>query len=83
MAGRPDRARYPSGRHVVDICVDDTSRSLGVECGVHPTGPEAHIDRHLALDPDGWELLEAYRSRWGDRRAELVVDILGALRPGT
>lgn len=80
-AGVPIVPAYPSGRHVVDICVDDTRRSLGLECGVHPAGPEAHIDRHVALTRNGWELLDAYRSRWGDRRAELIVDILGTLKP--
>jgi hypothetical protein len=81
-AGVPILAAYPSGRHVVDICVDDPSRCVGIECGVHPAGPEAHIDRHLALTRAGWALLEAYRSRWVERRAELVVDLLGTLKEG-
>jgi len=81
-AGVPILTAYPTGRHVVDICVDDAGRCLGIECGVHPAGPEAHIDRHLALTRNGWELLEAYPSRWGERRAELVVNLLGTLKPG-
>lgn len=80
-AGAPVLSAYPTGRHVVDICLDDASRSLGIECGVHAGGPEAHIDRRLALSRNGWELVEAYRSRWGERRAELVVNLLGVVKP--
>ena len=47
-----------------------------IECEVHLDGPEAHIDRHLALRRNGWEFFEAYRSRWGDRRAELIVNLV-------
>jgi len=66
---------YPSGRHVVDICVGDAERYFAVECCVHPDGPEAHIDRHLSLARAGWSFLEAYRSRWGNRRGELIVEV--------
>jgi hypothetical protein len=71
---------YPTGRHVVDICLADELRSVAIECGVHPDGADAHIERHMALVRAGWELLEAYRSRWGDRRAELIVSLAGALK---
>jgi hypothetical protein len=40
---------YPTGRHVVDICIGDERRNLDIRCGVHPDGPDAHVDRHLAL----------------------------------
>ncbi len=79
-AGTCVMTAYPTGRHVVDVCVDDGRRNLGIECAVHPAGPQAHIDRHLALTRNGWHLLDAYRSRWGDRRAELVVDLIGIVQ---
>jgi hypothetical protein len=69
---------YPVGRHTLDICIDDRSRNLGIVTGVHPLGPAAHIERHLALVRTGWTLLEAFPSRWGERRAELVVELLRA-----
>jgi hypothetical protein len=72
---------YPTGRHVVDICLCDEHRSVGVECQVHPDGAEAHIERHLALIRRGWELVEAYQSRWAERRAELIVDLVRTLTP--
>ncbi len=74
-AGLPVISGYPSGRHVVDVCVGDSRRYFAVECCVHAEGPEAHIDRHLSLSRLGWDFLEAYQSRWGDRRGELVVEL--------
>lgn len=66
---------YPTGRHLVDLCVGDADDYFGVECGVHPAGPEAHIDRHLSLMRRGWTIVDAYPSRWHDRRGELVVEL--------
>ena len=71
---------YPSGRHVIDVCVDDARRNLALETNVHPDGPDAHVARHLALTRLGWEFLEAYPSRWSERRAELIVNLLNAIR---
>ncbi len=75
-------AGYPSGRHVVDVCVGDASIYFAMECCVHPDGPEAHIDRHLSLSSAGWNFIEAYRSRWGDRRAELIVEVVRRVKSG-
>lgn len=80
VAAIPVIAAYPSGRHDVDVCVHFPDRSPGIECGVHPDGPAAHIRRHLDLERRGWELIEAYRSRWADRRAEFVVELLNFVR---
>jgi hypothetical protein len=66
---------YPTGRHVVDVCVAGPGRFVALECGVHPDGPAAHIDRHLALRRSGWEIVEAFPSRWADRAGELVVEL--------
>jgi hypothetical protein len=71
---------YPWGCHVVDIVAGDATRAVGIECQVHPDGPDAHIDRHLSLRRHGWELHEAFESQWADRRGELVVDLLGRLK---
>ena len=79
LAGVDVRTSYPSGRHVVDVSLCDNTRSSGVECEVHADGPEAHIERHLALCRAGWKLAGAYRSRWADRGAELVVELVKEL----
>ncbi len=78
-AGVPVTTAYPTGRHVLDVCLEDRSRDVAVECRVHPDGPDRHIERHLALRSAGWTLLEAYRSKWGERPAELTLDLLRRL----
>lgn len=79
-AGVPSLPLYPTGRHSVDVCVGDERRFLGLECLVHPDGPEAHIDRHLALRRVGWDLVDAYPSRRRDRQGELVVELTRRLQ---
>lgn len=78
-AGIPVFRDYPAGRHGVDLCVGDARGFFGVICAVHPEGPHAHIERHLSLRRAGWELREAFPSRWAERRGELVVELTGAL----
>jgi hypothetical protein len=66
------RPGYPVGSWQLDLVVGD---GLGVLCGVHPDGPAAHIRRQRALHRAGWELADAFPSRWhGDpRRAALEI----------
>ena len=72
---------YPTGRHVLDVCVGDASHGFfGVEARIHPDGADAHIERHLSLRRAGWPLREAFPSRWGDRRGELTVDLVESAR---
>lgn len=71
---------YPTGRHVVDICVPDGPGDIAIECGIHPAGPDEHIDRHLSLLRAGWQLLEAFPSRWAERRGELVIELLRQIK---
>jgi AAA domain len=82
-AGIPVWTAYPTGRHVVDVCLGDERRNVDIECLIHPDGPAAHIDRHLALRRSGWEFIEAYQSRWSQRRAELVVNLISSLKHPT
>lgn len=79
--GVPAVGLYPTGRHTVEVCAGDERRFLGLECSVHPAGPAAHVDRHLALRRAGWELVDAYPSRWSERRGELLVDLVSRLKP--
>jgi len=70
------RPGYPVGAWRVDLCAGP----LGVICGVHPDGPEAHLARQRTLHGLGWRLADAFPSRWhGDpRRAALEVAALAA-----
>jgi len=79
-AGIPTLPGYPTGRHVVDVCAGSDRRFLGLTCGVHPDGPAAHVERHLALRRAGWELADTFSSRWTDRQGELVLDLADRLR---
>ena len=81
-AGVPALPHYPAGRHVVDVCAGDERRFVGLECTVHPHGPAAHVERHLALRRAGWELVDAYPSRWRDRQGELVLELTERLAGG-
>ncbi|HEV2766293.1 MAG TPA: AAA domain-containing protein [Acidimicrobiales bacterium] len=77
--GVPVTTAYPTGRHVLDVCLEDRSRDVALECRVHLDGSDRHIQRHLALRRAGWTLLEAYRSKWGERPAELTLELLRRL----
>lgn len=72
--------RYPSGRHVADIVVDDDTRDVAVEAEIHPNGVESHIRRRLEMMSRGWRFEEAFRSQWLGREAELVVDLAQRLK---
>ncbi len=73
---------YPCGRHDVDLVIGGSERAIGVLFGVHPDGPDAHIERHLALDRAGWNLREVFWSKWEDRLPQLAVDLLLDARAG-
>lgn len=80
LGGIEVRTGYPSGRHVIDISLRDRERNVGIECDIHPDGPEAHIERHMALHRAGWDLVGAHRSHWWERPGELAVDLLHRIR---
>jgi len=76
QAGIAATLAYPTGRHVIDLCVRGDGGFFGLACGVHPDGADAHIERHLSLTRAGWDVREAFRSRWADRRGELLVELM-------
>ncbi|GAA1620662.1 DEAD/DEAH box helicase [Actinoplanes couchii] len=70
----PIRPGYQVGSWHLDLCAGP----VGVLCGVHPDGPEAHLARQSALHRAGWRLVDAFPSRWGGdpRRAALEIAAL-------
>ena len=66
---------YRVGRHEIDLVIGSGDRAQGLCLGVHPDGASSHIERHLALRRAGWDLREVFDSAWGDRAAELVIDL--------
>ena len=71
---------YPVGVHTVDIALGAGGAAHGVDCVVHPDGPAAHIERHLALRRSGWQIHDAFASGSDGRRGEAVIGLLAALR---
>jgi AAA domain len=79
-AGIDVRTRYPVGRHEIDAVVGNGDRTLGLICGVHPDGPDAHIDRHLELSRLGWSIREVFASQWADELPTFAVELRASLR---
>lgn len=67
---------YPAGRHTLDLVLGKADAAAGVTFGVHPDGPDAHIERRIALHRAGWEIEEAFDTKWGERLTELAVELI-------
>ncbi len=65
-------ADYPVAGWRVDLAVGRGAAAIGVECVVHDADPDAHIERHQALRRAGWEMTDAFHSRWLLRDEEAV-----------
>jgi hypothetical protein len=74
-AGVPARPGYQVGNWVVDLCVGTGDAAVGLFCGVHPLGPDAHIERRRELTRAGWNLVDAYPSRWGANASRAAVEL--------
>lgn len=61
---------YPVGGHQIDIVIGTGIGAIGIETTVHPDGPQAHVERHLALRRAGWTLLDALEHDWAARKGE-------------
>ena len=55
---------YPVAGWSVDLAIGESEQTIGVETMVHPDGAEAHIEQHLALRRAGWDMADAFQSRW-------------------
>lgn len=74
------RAGYPVGRWVVDLVVGDGGAAVGVETRVHPAGVAAHIERHRTLTRFGWELTDAFPTRFAGDPASAAIALTTAAR---
>ncbi|MFI5894353.1 AAA domain-containing protein [Actinoplanes sp. NPDC051513] len=77
------RAGYRVGPWVVDLCIGSDEEPVGVFCGPHPDGAEAHLARQRALHRAGWRLLDAFASRWADDPRRAALEVAAAQRPAT
>ncbi|WP_426571163.1 DEAD/DEAH box helicase [Aquihabitans sp. McL0605] len=77
--GTTVRAGYRVGRWTIDLVVGDRADAVAVATRVHPDGPQAHIERHLALDLASWRQAEAFPATFdGDAvaTAMAITDLL-------
>jgi hypothetical protein len=74
-AGLPVRFAYPVGRWQVDLCVGAEQDAVGLICGVHPDGVEAHVERQRTLLRAGWRLLDAFASRWSGDPVRAAIEL--------
>jgi hypothetical protein len=74
--GLPMWENYPVGGYTVDIVIGEGAGAIGVECGIHPDGVDAHMSRHSALRRAGWELMAAMESRYLTRPEEAAQAIV-------
>ena len=74
------RVGYLVGPWVVDLCVGSDDEPVGVFCGPHPDGAEAHLERQRALHHAGWRLIDAFASRWADDPRRAALEIAAAQR---
>jgi AAA domain len=79
--GVPARLAYPVGGWTVDICAGDGAAAVGLICAVHPEGTEAHVRRQQFLARAGWQLRDAFPSRWGGDPVAAALAIAADLRP--
>jgi hypothetical protein len=62
--GVPVVTSYPVAGWSVNLAIGAAADAIGVETDVHPDGPDSHIEQHLALRRAGWEMTDAFQSRW-------------------
>jgi hypothetical protein len=72
-------ANYPVAGWHVDLSIGDGWGAIGVESVVHPSGPDAHIERHQALRRAGWRITDCFQSRWLARPDAAAARLAGLL----
>jgi hypothetical protein len=75
------RVGYRVGPWVIDLCVGSDDQPVGVFCGPHPDGVEAHVERQRALHRAGWRLIDAFASRWAGDPRRAALEVAAAQRP--
>jgi len=74
--GLPVWEDYPVGGYTIDIVIGEGTEAIGVECGIHPEGVDAHMARHSALRRAGWEMMAAMESRYLARPEDAAQAII-------
>jgi hypothetical protein len=78
------RSGYPVGAWLVDLCVGTGDESMAIECGPHPDGSRAHLERRRVLHRAGWRQLAVFERWWAgdaDAAAGHVLSVLASPSP--
>jgi hypothetical protein len=73
-AGLLVRCDYPVGHWRVDLCVGEGAGAIGLTTRIHPAGVAAHRARQRSLTRAGWQLVDAYASRWAGDPVRAALD---------
>ncbi len=73
--GETVRRDYPVGAWQLEIVAGEGNDCRFLETAVVDSGPEAHIDRHLALMELGWRIVDAYPSRWDGDAVRAAIEL--------
>ncbi|GAA0523899.1 hypothetical protein GCM10010172_00340 [Paractinoplanes ferrugineus] len=68
---------YAVGPWTIDLVLGE----VGVLCGPHPGGPDAHLARQRALHQAGWQLVDAFPSRWNGDPRRAALELAATQRP--
>ncbi|MEV6239161.1 AAA domain-containing protein [Lentzea sp. NPDC051838] len=79
-AGLTVRTGYPVGQWRVDLVVGERNNAVAVETRPHPEGAQAHLARWRALTHAGWQVHDAFGSRFGHDPARAAVELAQELR---
>lgn len=77
--GERVRTGYPVGPWRVDLVVGDDKLAVGVETRPHPEGTEAHLTRWRTLAGAGWQLHDAYPTRFDHDPVRAAIALPGEL----
>lgn len=69
------RIDYPVGPWALELCVGEGDEARLIDCGVHPDGVEAHIERRLTLMGLGWRVEDGFASRWEHNAARAALEL--------
>ncbi|MEU4564552.1 AAA domain-containing protein [Actinoplanes sp. NPDC023936] len=75
--GVPVRAGYAVGPWSIDLVAGSPERFAGVICSVH----SEHLARQVALHRAGWQLIDAFPSRWGGDPKRAALEIAATVCP--
>lgn len=79
--GRTVRTGYPLGQWRIDLVAGERESAVAIETRPHPDGPDAHLARWRALTHAGWQIHDAYPTRFDHDPIRAAMDLANTLTP--